>query len=286
MSDAYLLQNYPGMDYTFTNASISGHNIWSNLVRLSRDVLAYNPSVVILDTANSSGVGFQAASLEAYCRRIWAANPNTRILMWDFPTVASTAVDTNINTPTNQDDIDTGIAICNAYGVVRLQYWEALIALIGAGNHLTDYFADTVHPNSGGHAVAYSLVQPYLVSGGGSQPAPLPARLYDNGDYENESTIKLGTDYDSRSGTWADNGTEVSSSTVGSIITYSATCQSFGAYRTDGGTNDVQVSIDGGAYADSAFYQNGTAISGGRAAHTIAVKVKSGTVKITEFWAI
>jgi hypothetical protein len=49
----------------------------------------------------------------------------------------------------------------------------------------------------------------------------------------------------------------------------------------------VEISIDGGAYTAMNFYPNGVEIAGGvRAAHTIDVKVVSGTVKVTQFWAI
>lgn len=286
MTNTYLYQTFPENWYSFPNASISGNNIWSNLVRLQRDMLDYSPNMLVIDTANSSGLGFQAASLEALVRRVWMANPNTRLFLWNFAQVTNIAVNASINTPTNQADIDAVEAVCAHYGITLLDAWGAIQTLVNGGQNLSTYMADTAHLNQAGHEVAYGLLAPYLPNGGAVAPNPLTARLYDNGDYENAATITLGTAYDSRSGTWNDSGSQVSSSQAGAIITYSATCQSFGCYRADAGTNDVQVSIDGGAYADSLFYQNGVAIAGGRAAHTIAIKVKSGTVRIDEAWFI
>jgi Rieske Fe-S protein len=282
-TNTYLYQRYPQNWYSFPSTAESGFNIWANLVNLSE---LGTPDMLVIDTANSTGTGFQAASLEAYIRRVWTANPNTRLFLWNFAQVSNIAVNASINTPTNQADIDAVEAVCAHYGVTLLDAWGAIQALVTGGQNLSTYYADTAHLNQAGHEVAYSLLSPYLPNGGATLTGSLPARIYDNGDYESAPTITLGTSYDSRSGTWSDTLTRTQSSEVGAIITYSATCQSFGCYRADGGTNDVQVSIDGGAYADSVFYQNGTVIAGARAAHTIAIKVKSGTVRIDEFWAI
>jgi hypothetical protein len=269
----------------FSNQAISGHNTWSNLVRL-----VTGDDLFIIDTANDADSAKDKSSLEALIRRLWTANPFARMIFISSPSWSGQdiSIDSNVNHPTNEAALNNVSALASYYGIPLVDYWGQLKALVGGGTyHLNEVVSvDTVHPSTLGYSIMATLLEAYLPTGGTVQPSPLPARLYDNGDYENTPTVKLGTAYDNRSGTWADNGTEVSSSTVGSIITYSATCQSFGAYRADGGSNDVQVSIDGGAYADASFYQNGTAIVGGRAAHTIAIKVKSGTVKITQFWAV
>ena len=269
--------------FAFSNQAISGHNSWSNLVQLVR-----GDDLFVIDTANDDNVTKDKSSLEALIRRLWAAKPTTRIIFISSPTwfLQDTSNNAIVNTPTNIDSLNAVIALASHYGIPLVDYWGWCKTVVPGTYNLTDLTADTVHPTALGYANMAALLEVLLPGGGTAQPNPLPARLYDNGDYENAPTVKLGTEYDSRSGTWSDNGTEVSSSEVGAIITYSATCQSFGAYRTDAGSNDVQVSIDGGAYANASFYQNGTVIAGGRAAHTIAVKVKSGTVKVTQFWAI
>ena len=138
-----------------------------------------------------------------------------------------------------------------------------------------------------GQQVAYNLLLDYLPDGGQTAPVSMPIYLYDtNGEYQSTPLIKYGTDYDSRTGVWNDTGTRTESNQVGATITYSGTFKSIGCYRADAGTNDVEINVDGSGYQAMAFYQNGVQISSSRAAHTVVVKVMSGTVRIDEFWAI
>jgi hypothetical protein len=283
-----MYQSFPQLAYTATNNSVSGHNSWASSVRLST-ILAANPDLVVLDGANDAGGNFCAKALEATIRRIWAARPTCKIMAFNWFAVADQNVNANVNSPTNEAAILELEALCAAYGVTLLDYWGTIQQRVNSeGHNLSEYMGDTIHPDSDGHGEAYALLSPYLPFSGGSKPTSLPSRLYDtNGDYENTPTVKLGTDYDSRSGTWSNNGTEIISSEAGAIVRFSATCQSIGCFRTDGGTNTVEISIDGGAYTAMNFYPNGVEIAGGvRAAHTIDVKVVSGTVKVTQFWAI
>lgn len=281
-----MYQDYPQLAYTATNNSVSGHNSWASAVRLST-ILAANPDLVVLDGANDGAGNHCAKALEGTIRRIWAARPSCKIIAYNWFGVADPNVNANVNSPTNEAAILELEALCAAYNVVLLDYWGTIQQRVNSeGHNLSEYMSDTIHPIALGHTEAYNLLSPYLPFNGGSKPSSLPSRIYDtNGDYENTPTVKLGTAYDSRSGTWADNGTEISSSEAGAIVRFSATCQSIGCFRTDGLTNNVQVSIDGGAYAAMNFYPNGVEI-GARGAHTFDIKVVSGTVKVTQFWAI
>lgn len=182
------------------------------------------------------------------------------------------------------------VAVCQHYGVTIVDYIVELQRLVNnEGATLADYYADNIHPTVAGQQVIAGLLEPVLLNSSGGKPAVMPGYYAATAaDYENPSTRLLGTAYDSRSGTWSDVGSSARSSEVGAIITYSATCQSYGCFRADFGsvTNDVQISMDGGAFEDKVFNHNGTPIAGGRGLHTIAVKVKSGTVRIDEFWTI
>ena len=132
-----------------------------------------------------------------------------------------------------------------------------------------------------------ALIEVFLPEGGQSLPSSLPARLYDNGDYENTPVRITGDQFDSRSGTWTDTDTRIESTTEGSIVTYEATCQSYGAYREDGGVDVVEISIDGGAYASLVFGHGGRTIPAGRGLHTISIRIPAGgNVRIDEFWAV
>lgn len=184
------------------------------------------------------------------------------------------------------DELD---AIAAAYGVQVVDYYSAVKALVDGGAPLTDYVSgDWVHPSTTGYALMASLLQPYLPNGGSTKPSVLPTRVYDtNGYLENTPTRIDGTAYDSRSGSWSDSGGEVSSSSAGDTVTYtvtSAPAHTIGCYRADGATNTVEISYDGGAFSSQTFYQNGIEVPSGFT--TATIKVSSGTVKITEFWAI
>jgi len=289
--DQYLRSNFLAQEITPNHAAIGGHNTWSNLVRLASGGISNNPQLLVLDTVNDAAGNHCGKSLEALIRRVWAANPNTRIILMRFATYGNRDVNANVNFPVNAAALVEFDAIAAAYGLTVVDWHGRIQQLVNSeGHNLNEYISEEgvsdVHPNTTGYALAATLLQAVLPGGGTSKPLNLPVRIYDNGDYENTPIKINGTAYNARSGTWADSGGQVSSSTVGSTITYIATCQSFGCYRVDGLTNDVTVSIDGGAFVSMVFYQNGVEIAGGRAAHTIVIKVNSGTVKIDEFWAV
>jgi hypothetical protein len=194
--------------------------------------------------------------------------------------------DATVNSPYNASQLAEFTALATHYGIPMVTVWDYVAADIAAGRyHLSDYLLDVVHPTAYGHALMSGWIEHYLTSNflaTRQMPTPLPARLYDNGDYENTAVIKNGTDYVALTGTWTPSGTTISSSVVNSTVTYSGTFQSFGRPEYDG---SVQVSIDSGAYQTITFGPNGYQLVS-RAAHTITIKVVSGTVTISEFWAI
>lgn len=291
--DQWLRSNYLAYAYSIAHTAVGGNNTWSTLVRLSSEVLSTSPNLVVLDTINDSASSHAGKSLEATIRRIWAVNPATRIILMRFATYGDRSVNANVNSPVNASSLVEFDAIATAYGLTVVDWHGRIQQLVNNEAHnLSEYIAEEgatdVHPSSGGYTVAAELLEAVILTGGATKPGTLPARLYDtSGYFENTPTKKLGTAYDSRTGTWADSGGEVSSSTAASTITYtvtSAPAHSIGCYRADGGTNTVEISFDGGSYSTVTFYQNGVEVPGGFT--TATIKVSSGTVKIGEFWAV
>lgn len=280
------LSNFPQYAFSFSNQSLDGHNSWSNLVRLNTGA-----STFIIDHANDGETAFERAALEAIIRRLWTTNPNTRIIILNSPTWITLDTSDNdvVNTPKNQAVIEQVEALAAHYGIPVVDYWGWCQSVVNGGTYtLVQLTADKVHPTLLGYQNMALLLQAALPLGGASKPAILPARLYDNGDYENTPTRKNGNANDGTTGTWTTTGTRIESSSTGATVTFSATCQSFGIYRSDGGTSSaIEVSVDGGAYVDLVLYQNGTPVVAGRGAHTVTLRVKTGgTVRIDEFWAI
>jgi hypothetical protein len=287
---ATLLSDYPQYTWTLPSEARSGNNTWSNLVRLSSEILTYSPDVLLLETVNDTNEDWQLASLEAYIRRIWTARPSARLAVFNFFAVASQLVNANVNSPANQDAIESMEALLAHYGIQLLDYWGTIQDLVNnQGHNLSEYMDDTVHPNATGHNVAYTLLLPYLPFGMGAAPSPLPNRLYDDGTMENTPTIRNGTANSGETGVWSTVATiGRQSSAVGATIAFNGVaCSTIGAYRADGGSNPtVQISIDGGAFYNFTLYQNGGQLAEGFDTHDIVIKVVSGTIRIDEFWAV
>jgi hypothetical protein len=282
---AWLYNNHLNYKFTFILSAKSSHNIWSNLVRLSRDSLAGNPAVIILEHANGL---MTDETMEALIRRVWTASPTTKIILIEAPSWLNMDYHDNaiVTTPINTAAMSVVNATAAHYGIPIIRWWEWAKSFVPEIYDLDEIISDGVHPTILGYSYISSQTELYLAQGFNISPTTLPDRLYDCEDYENESIIKVGTDYDSKTGTWSEIGTVVESSEADATITYSATCQSFGCYRADGVYQSVQISIDGGIFSALPFYQNGYAIPSGRGLHTITVKVVSDSVRIEEFWAI
>jgi hypothetical protein len=279
---------------TFTTAAQGGTNTWNHLTRLQADVLDAAPEVVTFDMANDINRTIDHASMEAFIRRVWTALPDARIAVFLFPRVTDHNVNASVDNYENAAIMAAVMATCEHYGVTVIDFAAELRRLVNEEGHdLNEYLGDSVHPGDGGHQLAASMLEaelPVLYAAESMKPETLPARLYaESEDYEYAPTLKNGTDYDGRTGTWSDTGTRTESSETDATITFSATCSTYGIFRNDFTSSSnpaVYVSIDGGAYVGVTVTQNGQPITGGRGAHTITFKVGSGTVRIDEFWAI
>ena len=244
--------------------------------------------MLAFDTAHSGDEDHHRQTLEAFIRRALTAFGAHLYHIRIF-----NITDRLIDDPTPSQALIAWLAaartICQYYascGVQEVDYWGVLTDMVlNQGAHLADYFVDNIHPSQLGQQLIADLLWAQYSPLSSPPTINLPARLY-TGDYEHPATIKPGTGYDSKSGTWSEIGTRIESSEVGAIVTYSAICTSYGCYRATAGNNLVEISIDGAAFVSGSFYQNGRPIPAGRGLHTIAVKVVSGTVRIDEAWFI
>jgi len=284
----WLKETQPQYVIDASNQAEGGAKTWFNLVRLG-SYLDADVDVVVIDTANdvTSSITKDAASLEAFIRRVWTYNPAIRIIGVSSPSWNGQDTSNNANapTPTNLVDLNAAKAIFNYYGVSYAAYLDEVVSLVPGTYDLDDLTDDTVHPNVTGYAIMAGLVQAHLPLLANNLSGALPARLNAaTADFEATPTRKNGTAYDSRTGSWTDAGTVTSSASAGATITYSFNGRSFGIYRADSGYLNVETSIDGGAFFVNGLGQNGYDI-GTVAAHTVIIKVLT-TAKIEEFWAI
>lgn len=275
----YHWNNYPG--------GVSGKTTWNNLIRLSSDCTGKSPAplLVMLDMANDANDNLSTSSEEAWIRRVWAAIPTAKLIFLLPPKVTDIADDASINTPVNATELQNSRTLCAYYSIPYIDMQALLQAEIAAGHHLTDYMTDTIHWNSGGHLLAYNNLLPLITSLSGNQPSPLPAWLHDS-DYGETPVSTNGVNNAGETGTWTTVGNGRRSSTAGSTISFVGTFKSFGIDQ-NGGAGAWQYSVDGGVYSGTynGTYTNGLEI-GNRVAHTITIKVISGTVTVDKFWAI
>jgi hypothetical protein len=280
--------NLPAYVLTYSLLALGGHGTWSNLVRLPDE--AYD--AVIMDTAGDGDGNHWYKSLEAFFRRHYAKNPNTRILMMQSPNWSGLDIDNDdtVHIPVNAPAQNSIGLLAAHYNIDVVPYWEWCKEVVDAGTyHLNQLTLDTIHPSTVGFQQMELMLRDYLPLGQKPPFIPLPARLYDCEDYEQTPARILGTAYDSRTGTgWSDNGTQVSSSTAGDTITYTATCTSIGIYQTvDTNSMNCEVSVDGGTYRSMYLRVFGEELIEGRGAHTITIRLKAGgSIFIDEFWAI
>lgn len=271
----------------YWNQALSGRHAFDNLVRLSAEILARNPDVVFSNVFQIMDADVDLKSSEAIVRRIWTARPTARQLVVLMPecdaglteVLALSAVKANAK------------AMYEAYSIPVIDFDNY------CRNHVGDLailMSDPLHPSAAGQTQIATMVEGYLTANPtfltvAPNHTTLPARVIAGSDvYENTPqriSGRLGTE----TGTgWADAGTTArQSSTAGDTTSFTVTCSNFGILTNVIAGVTVEVSIDGGAYADYSGGPNGYAPTLARAEHTITIRVKAGTTfRIDEFWAV
>lgn len=291
----YLKTHQSRYGYSWYNAGVGATGSWWALFRLAADVIAKAPDVVSLDwSVNDFDRLSSKGAAEACIRLLRTALPNVRLCGIHFLNVAGAPGADPTNT---LEAVKLNVlALFNHYNIPWIDFAADIQALVAGGADLSTYLADQVHPTDAGHARAAAIyettVANQLAGGGGS----LPARLYDNGDYENTPIIRNGTDNDGETGTgWSTvGGTARQSSTADDTIKWTGTFQSAGIDGNHGvGAGVLAIKVDGAAYNNINLSSSALAYlqamwdgSGFRGGHTITIKVVSGTVKINRFLAV
>lgn len=289
----WLTRTYIQKLFSFGNQAVSGRNTWNNLIRWPLEGKIQNPQLVILDYANDGGRENDKRSAEAFIRRIWISHPNARIIAMNFFAVADPNVDDPTPTPSTQGGIDVWKTLLAYYKIPIVDYQKEVTRLVSEGHHLTEYFGDTIHPNDGGHELAYSLLTSHLtwnfLNGPRQRPNVLPPRLFDDGSYENTPVIKTGQQYDSRDGTWTDEADgSIRTMVPGSTVTFSCTrCISAGITPPDNASYINEVSVDGGSFSSyPVMAPNGDKIAEKSGSHTVTIKLVSGVLAISKFMSL
>jgi len=273
------------------NAGAGGTSSWYGLIRLTSDVVAYSPDVVVFEwIANDTTGAFYERSSEAFIRRLRTELPNAKLVFLAFRTFTDVGADNAADVaPLVTSNYRT---LCSMYGIPFIDYGAEVERRVGLGAHLSVYQYDTKHPTDAGHQLAHELVRSTVLSAftGSSLPA-MPARLYDCADFEATPIDRAATTKDAETGTWATVSTTYrQSNEANATISFTDTFVGCGLAFANTGT--IQWSLDGGAYSASLDL---TLVGSARElitnivtkeAHTLTVKVISGTVTIHRFIAI
>ncbi len=226
--------------------------------------------------------------------RLWAANPATKIILITSPTwdTLDTRQDSLVNTPANKAVLQDIQALAAHYRIALVDYWAwCKTAVNGTTYHLSQLTDDTVHPSEIGYSAMARLLEQFLPDGGTSMPPVLPDRFFSNSAAYQLPPIRIpGTGYTLRTGKgWSDDGTTIASSRPGDTVTYKTLglWSSFGSWRSDPGTNVVEISVNGSEFAALPFYQNGYDLYS-ITYNTLMVRIPAsgGNVRIEEVWFI
>lgn len=150
---AWWKNNFPEANVTLQNSGIGATGSLLGVHRLERDVLAYNPDLLVIEYAvndcNSEKVG-TAESFENLIRRVMTESPDTAIIVLFMVSKYN-------------DSQYYQQPIAEAYGLPMISYRDALLPEIEAGRMTWEGIApDEIHPNTQGHGIAGSLVTSYL----------------------------------------------------------------------------------------------------------------------------
>jgi hypothetical protein len=285
---SWLAVTYPYAFQEVSWSAVTGSHSWQNLFRLAA-LIALRPRTIVIDSAvNDEDDNCSRYSAEAIIRLLRVALPNTKLIGLLNIRVA----DVHVDDPTNTDQQihDDWVALLTHYSIPYADFAAEVQANVPVPYHLTQYLADTVHPNDFGHATIATLVEAQMAAF--LPPVSLPARLRaDSADFEATPQVVYANTC-SRTGTWIVdvNGAYVSSE-VGATMTLPAPVAFRSLGISDGVEGDapvppsVGVSLNGGAYVSMFLWENGKDL-GSVAVRTVSVKLLSGTVKIQSFWFI
>jgi len=277
-----------------SNAAEASRNTWFALKNIQANILGLPKTLVVHDFANGGTGHIDHGSAEAFIRRIWTTLPNASIVMMGFFSVTDHDVDDNVNHATSQAAETMWQDICTTYGIPYVDFHASVSELVNnQGHHLNEYLADTVHPSETGYNLAATLLknvlsQQFLTT---KQFNAFPAYIYETAaDYERPSSVINGASETSRTGTWTENGTSISSNEEGATITYTVTGRSIGIRNSLNVYPNVDISTGGAAYIENMFISpNGFQFAYSRLTATaITFRVRAGgaTVTIDEVWII
>jgi hypothetical protein len=302
LTEAHLTLTYPFARFTNSFTGGPGQTAWVRLWSIQDGLIATSPDVNVYESVSSNYEGAYEAQAKAIeegtIRRLRGGVPAMRMIVIGMPTYA------NNTTPgaTNPTQLTFLQSLCTQYDMTYIDWPARVQALIDATTYTLDQlYADIVHPTATGHAEIAALLQQTLtlefINGsdvGWTGDLADYTALYDDGTFEDTGNYiaRNGTDNDGTTGTWTNEGTTLVSSEVGATVTWSGTFETFGVDLDLAAGFSIEHNFDGAGWTTGNFSASTYSIHqlapnfSTRGAHTVQVRVLSGTVKIRRFLAI
>lgn len=254
-------------------------NGWATFPNLINRGSLSGADYIVIDQSNDDA--YDTPEVEAWLRIMQAAGQKVVYIINPYWT---TTDDGDVDTPVNATAIEQVRTLLTNYGITPIDGWALTQAHVTGGGHITDWFADVGHWNATGHAMIAALITPKLQVGG---TITLPgSRTYASSeDWEVTPINKNGTVYDSKTGSWTENGASITSSEVGATITFSGTFRKFGIYNAAGSYPSLTFQVDEESPVSYPLGANGLDLLASPAAHTVVLTVET-EITIDKFWAI
>ncbi len=299
---------YPSSDFSITRYAEDGTPSFIRLIDYHESILATSPALIILDcvvndggsndTSGDHADGWAGAS-EALIRRIRTDLPNCAIVGWSFVWPESYSY----MSAARVDALRKWQELSRLYDFPLLELATGIQRELGT-NTPNDaqvelyYETNDIHPIQVGHNLATRILRGTLTPWqGASVPAQqwtgslsdYPRRWTNSDDYERPLQTIAASSM-TATGTWTPAGDEITSSTPGDTLKYTATWAGSAMKFTNSGT--IRSRYDSGTWSSnvdlSAFLldtrrklQN--AVLG---SHEIEIEVVSGTVTAKELYLI
>jgi lysophospholipase L1-like esterase len=259
-------ETFPASTSTLVNAGIGGTGSDYGSLRAQRDVLSYNPDLVIVEFAVNDLGSPYGDTYEGLVRQLLDAPSQPAVILLFMMTYQLPVVESNLTAQPWQAVIGAN------YNVPMVSYFNAISPELTAGNiSLAQISADGVHPSDLGHAYAAQFIEQNIqiaienfAPGAPLEPVPAtPSPVYSS-DFEftsleegngtwgaplnptnNQGWVAVST---SPGGALNFPDAGLQSSSPGSMLNFTVTGRDIliGYWQSNGPMGEASVTVDGG----------------------------------------
>lgn len=145
---------FPDTEFEFINAGIGGTDSYLGVHRVERDVLSYNPDLVLVEfSVNDSSDNFYKRSYDNLVRKILLSDSEPAVMLLYMAQANKTSAQSS------------HVFIGFGYNLPMLSYANVISNMLDEGEYTDkELSGDTVHPSALGHAITGEIIWKYLNS--------------------------------------------------------------------------------------------------------------------------